>query len=443
MARQRRLSLDVFSNGRKVGVYIRAADGRIVFQYDDDWLVRADPIPVSLSLPLQERPYVGAPVSAVFENLLPDNDKIRQTIAERYGAQGTDAFSLLAEIGRDCVGALQFIPTGETAPDVRRIEAEPVTDAMVAAQLKGLAQAPLGLDPEADFRISIAGAQEKTAFLKLGDKWQRPKGATPTTHIMKPPIGPLPNGIDMTKSVENEWLCMTLARELGLPVANTEIADFDGVRALVVERFDRQWARDRSWIIRRPQEDLLQALGYPPTQKYENERGPGINKIMDLLKASDQSKEDRLIFLRAQVVFWLMGAIDGHAKNFSIFLAPGGSFRLTPLYDIMSVDPAIAMGQLSYGQAKLAMAVGDHRHYRLDEIVLRHWQQTAKRCDVNSNAANDLFEDITDSVDRAVEQTANQIPEKFPGDISGPILESVRQRARWLRSLQLEINKLE
>jgi serine/threonine-protein kinase HipA len=433
MARQRRLSLDVFSNGRKVGVYTRAADGRITFQYDRDWLVRKDSIPVSLSLPLQERPYVGAPVSAVFENLLPDNDKIRQTIAERYGTQGTDAFSLLAEIGRDCVGALQFIPTGESAPDVQRVEAEPVTDAKIAAQLKGLAQAPLGLDPGADFRISIAGAQEKTAFLKLNDKWHRPKGATPTTHIMKPPIGPLPNGIDMTKSVENEWLCMTLARELGLPVANTEMADFNGVRALVVERFDRQWARDRSWIIRRPQEDLLQALGYPPTQKYENERGPGINKIMDILKASDQSEEDRLIFLRAQVVFWLMGAIDGHAKNFSIFLAPGGSFRLTPLYDIMSVDPAIAMGQLSYGQAKLAMAVGNNRHYRLDEIVLRHWQQTATRTGVRSESANRLLEEIADSVDRAVEQTANRIPENFPADISEPILESVQQRARRLR----------
>nr|MCU0883162.1 HipA domain-containing protein [Hyphomonadaceae bacterium] len=150
--------------------------------------------------------------------------------------------------------------------------------------LANLAMAPLGLEPDDGFRISIAGAQEKTALLWWDGQWQRPMGTTPTTHIFKPQIGRLPNGIDLSNSVENEHFCLALLRELGLPVAHTTMQSFGEQRVLVVGRFDRQQGRGGR-LLRRPQEDFCQALSVPPTRKYEDRGGPGIVQIMRLLAA--------------------------------------------------------------------------------------------------------------------------------------------------------------
>ena len=145
------------------------------------------------------------------------------------------------------------------------------------------------MDADGEFRISIAGAQEKTALLYWKDRWHIPHGTTATTHILKPQIGMLPSGIDLNRSVENEHLCLRLTAALGLPSANTEIADFDGERVLVIERFDRRWTRDNR-LLRLPQEDCCQALSVPPTLKYDADGGPGMADILDLLKASDGTR---------------------------------------------------------------------------------------------------------------------------------------------------------
>ncbi len=432
MARKPSFTLDVLLNGQMVGSYASRRDGRITFKYVDSWLSQSNAVPVSLSLPLRETIYVGDTVTAVFENLLPDNDDTRQRLAERIGAAGTDAFSLLAEIGRDCVGALQFVPSGEAPPSSRKIRGTPVNETEIADIFRDLARTPLGLVPQREFRISIAGAQEKTALLRLDGVWYRPLGTTPTSHILKPAIGVLANGIDLSDSVENEWLCLQLARHFGLDVAAVEMTSFDDVRTLVVERFDRQPSRDGSWILRRPQEDMLQALGVRPTLKYEIEGGPGITQIMDLLRGSDRPEEDRLTFLRAQIVFWLLGATDGHAKNFSIFLGPEGSFRLTPLYDIMSVEQPLAASQLRWRDAKLAMAIGDNRHRRLDEVVRRHWEQTAKRCGVSNDAISGVLADLAARCEN-LEDTLNSIlPDEFPARVAEPVAVAIAGRSRLL-----------
>src|SRR5690606_29264795 len=296
-----RIPLNVYLNARLVGRLQRESSGAIGFQYDQSWLGWEHNFPVSLSLPLREDRYVGEPVIAVFDNLLPDNDDVRRRLAARSGAAGSDACNLLAAIGRDCVGALQFLPDGIDPGKAGELKAEPIDDRDIADLLANLATAPLGIGADKEFRISIAGAQDKTALLYWKGKWHVPHGTTATTHILKPQIGNR-DGRDLTHSVENEHLCMRILAALDIPVANTEICDFGEKRALVVERCDRQWTRDKR-LLRVPQEDCCQALSLPPTRKYQSDGGPAMADILDFLKGSDDPAHDQLIFMKAQIAF--------------------------------------------------------------------------------------------------------------------------------------------
>lgn len=430
MARKRtRIPLNVFLNGRHVGRLKREASGAIDFQYDPAWLPWEYALPVSLSLPLQEDRFVGDPVIAVFDNLLPDNETVRRRLADRTHADGYDAYSLLTAVGRDCVGALQFLPDDEEPGPVGAVAGRAIGNDEIARILSDLKATPLGIDEDAEFRISLAGAQEKTALLYWNKKWHVPHGTTATTHIFKPQIGKLENGIDLSQSVENEHLCLKLTAALGLPSAHTEIQDFEGKRVLVVERFDRRWTKDKR-LLRLPQEDCCQALSVPPTRKYEPDGGPGVRELLDLLKASDEPTADQRMFLKAQIVFWLLGATDGHAKNFSIYLAPGGRFHLTPLYDVMSAQPNIDEGEIQWNKMKLAMAVGDNRHYVINRIAPRHFLQTAKKSGVPPAMVQEILDEIADIAPAAIDTALASLPEDFPEPIAQSIIEGLRRRLR-------------
>lgn len=378
MARRSRAQrLNVFLNARHVGKLERAGSGAISFAYDPKWLAWESAMPVSISLPLRSDKYTGADVTNVFENLLPDAERVRKNVAERLKADGTDPFSLLAVAGRDCVGALQFLTDGDEPGPAGEVNGEPISEACIAELIRKLRVNPLGLDPEDDdFRISIAGAQDKTALLKLEGGWHRPVGSTATTHILKPAIGVILDDFDLSDSVQNEFVCMKFCEALGLKVAGVEIKAFEDQLALSVERFDRLWTSDGR-LIRLPQEDFCQALSIPSTRKYQRDDGPGIGAILERLKESDRPFEDRKLFLKAQIVFWLIGATDGHAKNFSIAHTPRGGFGLTPLYDVLTAQPLVDAGRLRRNRFKLAMSVGENNHRRMDKITRRHYQQTA------------------------------------------------------------------
>lgn len=428
MAKKRtRIPLNVFLNGALVGRLTRETSGAIDFKYDESWLAREDALPVSLSLPLREDRYVGAPVIAVFDNLLPDNEAIRRSVAERVHADGYDAYSLLSAIGRDCVGALQFLPEELDPGKAGTISGRAAGDKEIGARIANLASAPLGIDADEEFRISLAGAQEKTALLFWKGRWHIPHGTTATTHILKPQIGVLPNGIDLSQSVENEHFCMQLVSALGLPCAATEIQDFDGKRVLVIERFDRLWTKDKR-LLRLPQEDFCQALSVPPTRKYESEGGPGISQILELLKGSDEPEQDQKMFLKAQIIFWLIGATDGHAKNYSLFLSPGSRFHLTPFYDVMSEQPNLDAGQIQRNKMKLALAVGDNRHYVIESIVPRHFRQTAKKCGVSTSLMDEIFGELVKTIPTALDKTIAGLASDFPQAMAQSISKAALDR---------------
>jgi len=420
-------------NGQLVGFFLKDPGGTVAFGYDESWLARDKAIAVSLSLPLREDPFKGPAVAAFFENLLPDSETLRRRVSEKVGAEGMDAYSLLSRIGRDCVGALQFLPEDEELQGSTEIQGRVASDSEIEGMLLNLAQAPLGLERERDFRISIAGAQEKTALLRYKDQWWKPSGATPTTHILKKQMGTLPNGLDLSNSIENEFYCLRLLAAFGLPVNHAEISTFGKTKALVIERFDRRWTRDGR-LLRLPQEDCCQALSVPPSRKYQNDGGPGISDILRLLKASDTPAEDQKRFLKALVVFFLIGATDGHAKNFSIFLGPLGRFRLTPLYDILSAQPSLALGQIHKKQMRLAMFAGTHRHYVVDRICGRHFAQTVDRVGLASGLAKEVMEEVATRAVAAKQELEESLPLDFPELIHRTIWDGIAAR---LGSLQL------
>ncbi|GBD46942.1 type II toxin-antitoxin system HipA family toxin [Methylopila sp. Yamaguchi] len=426
--RPTRIPLNVFLNGRHVGVLRRQSSGAVDFRYDQAWLGWATTFPISHSLPLREEQYIGDAVANVFDNLLPDSLALRTRIAERVGAAGVDAYSLLRSLGRDCVGALQFLPDGEDPGPAGEVRSQPMSEDDVARLIDNLASAPLGVGPEEDFRISLAGAQEKTALLRIRDKWFKPLGATATTHILKPEIGARALGVDFPHSVENEHLCLRLMAAFGLPVAETEIAEFGGRRTLVVQRFDRYWRSDGR-LLRLPQEDICQALSVPQTLKYQSEGGPGATRILDLMKASDTPQDDVATFLRALVAFWLIGATDGHAKNFSIFLAPGGRFRMTPLYDVLTTQPTVDAGRIRRNQFKLAMSLGKSRHYRVDDIAPRHFLETAADAGVGGSIMRAILDDLAANALRIATEVVEELPAGFPEELTASILNAIRRRA--------------
>lgn len=425
--------LHVYLNSRSVGRLERAASGAISFRYEDGWLGWANAMPVSISLPLTGEVFRGAPVINVFENLLPDAAHVRRHVAERLGAGGIDAFSILSVAGRDCVGALQFLPEDQAPGPAGEVRGDVLTEAEVANLIRRLRVAPLGLDrDDEDFRISIAGAQDKTALLKSEGQWKRPVGTTATTHILKPAIGVIHNGLDLSDSVQNEFLCLKLCAALGLDAAEAAMEQFEDQLVLSVARFDRLWTDDGR-LLRLPQEDFCQALSVPSTQKYQRDGGPSMLTILERLQESDRPVEDRRNFLKAQMAFWLIGATDGHAKNFSIAHHAGGGFRLTPLYDVLSAQPLVDAGTLRHNRFKLAMSAGHNNHYRMDEIQTRHFRETSDAAGLAQKTVDGIVRELDDAIPAALEQIASLAGNIIPAALVDSLARCVQSRRETMK----------
>lgn len=438
--RSKTQTLALWANGTYVGRWTVSARGDMELQYDPAWRASAVGRPLSLSLPfgLGDEPLKGPAVEHYFDNLLPDSPAIRKRVAERFRTGSVEAFDLLAAIGRDCVGALQFLPEGAVPAQHDRVEGVEVDEAAIERHLLEVVTPDrfgAARDPDDDFRISLAGAQEKDAFLRWNGRWMKPRGATPTTHIFKLPLG-LVGGrqADFSTSVDNEWLCLRLLAAYGLPVPKAEIASFGQQRVLVVERFDRVMSADGQRLLRLVQEDFCQATGTSPLVKYEAEGGPGLGVLFNLLQQSVEAECDLRTLMASQVLFWMLRAPDGHAKNFSIHLLPGGRYRLTPLYDVMSAYPVMGDGtkQWSPRELELAMAlVGKSRHYEVERIQRRHFNSTAKRFGYGETA-EPLIQELIERTPAVIDEVQRALPPGFSDEVAVKVLSGLRTAARVL-----------
>jgi len=438
-------SLAVWMNGERVGTWTLPARGPQQFTYAESWLHSSQFRPLSLSLPagFGASTLSGDAVESWFDNLLPDSEVIRRRAQTRFHTASTSAFDLLAAIGRDCAGALQLLPPDQEPSGIDRIEAKPLSNQEIGQRLRAVtaAPAPGSLDPEADvLRLSVAGAQEKTAFLWHNNQWCLPLGSTPTTHLFKLPMGVIGEGqIDFSSSVENEWLCSKLLLAYGLPVASTEIGRFDGEGCLVVQRFDRRLHASGTYWLRLPSEDCCQATSTPAANKYENNGGPGLVAIAELLAQSSEPS-DLATFFKAQVLFWMLRAIDGHAKNFSLFLNPGGRFQLTPLYDVLSAWPVIGRSSGQWPQQKLRMAMAWHgekgRYTKPLEITGHRMLLTAKRLGLGD--AQPILDELIAQTPTVIAAVQAQLPADFPQTVAEPVFTGLQTSASQLQRQLLQ-----
>ncbi len=429
-------ALNVWMNGERVGVWQIPNRRTPEFVYAPTWLESPAFRPLSLSLPATlVSPVVrGEKVNAFFDNLLPDSEAIRHRMQQHFKTASQEAFDLLAAVGRDCVGAVQLLPLDASPADITCIEARPLDDAAVEQALINAttSSAWSGQAETDDFRISIAGAQEKTALLWHENGWCRPLGATPTTHLFKLPLGLVGNRqADMRTSVENEWLCAQLLQAFDILVAHCEIKTFGQQKCLVVARFDRKLHASGGYWLRLPQEDFCQATATPPHLKYEADGGPGMLDICKLLANSEDRDTDLRTFFKTQVLFWLLRATDGHAKNFSLFLLPGGRYRLTPMYDVLSAWPLIGNGANQIAPQKVRQAqawLGKNKHYLAEGIQQRHFDMTALKCGVGGQA-REVIAELISTAPKAIAAVASSLPTGFPQDLADAILGGVQRSA--------------
>ena len=423
-------TLDLYQNGRLLGKIQRDPENdyeveRLSLRYDRDYLAWEGATPVSLSLPLQEEPHDGRRVYHFLDNLPPESEPYRGRLAERFGFWETRPFPLIASLGRRAAGAVIFVPEGEDPGPEGAVAGEPISDREIESVLANLEERPLGVDRE--FPLTLAGAQRKTALLRVDGEWRRPAGCTPTTHILKPQIGRL-MGTTFPDSVENEFLCQALTPAFGLSTAPTEIGEFGDQRAIVVERFDREWTDDGR-LLRVPHEDFLQAIGNSVFCKYEGDGGPNLTRMFELLRGSVSADEDRRTFLKAQVVFWLLAAIDGHPKNYCLRLLPGGEYRLAPFFDIVSFQWTIHREVFGANDLGMSFTVGTTEPTRaVGKITPRHFVESGEAAGIPAAVTREILTELVETRGEAFDRARARLPDDFPPEVSEPILDAAGER---------------
>jgi serine/threonine-protein kinase HipA len=359
--------------------------GKLSFTYNEPWRTAADAYPLSISMPLALAEHGHAKIDPFLWGLLPDNEIVLDHWARKFHVSARNAFGLIACVGEDCAGAVQFVRPerleailGEAPPPIEWLD-----EAAIAQRLRTLREDHSAWRiPRDTGQFSLAGAQPKTALLFDNNRWGVPSGRVPTTHILKPPTG------EFDGHAENEHFCLELARAGGLPVVDSRIMHFQDEVAIVVERYDR--VRTAAGLRRVHQEDMCQALAIPPTRKYQNEGGPGIRDIVELLRTySANAPEDVHTFLDAIAYNWLIAGTDAHGKNYALLIGAQTRVRLAPLYDVASVVP---YQDINIDRVKLSMKLGGE--YRLRNISLYHWRRLAQELHVDPDATIQRVDDF-------------------------------------------------
>lgn len=357
--------LNVFFGQTRAGFLSVDDKGLFSFQYSREWLMSPDAFQISVSLPMQEDAFSHDKAKSFFSNLLPES-AVRTLIAKKLGISDKNDFLLLKRIGGECAGAITLLPESEIPESEDLYTYRLLSDRQLTDLVRDIPRRPL-LAGEKGIRISLAGAQEKLALFYNDSAFYIPENGAPSNVILKP------NMVHFQFSIENECFCMTLANAVGLNVLPVLIARKADQKVLLVKRYDR--ILDNDILKSLHQEDFCQAMGLSHELKYQAEGGPGLKSCFDLVRAYSANPIKDLQQLMEWVFFnYLIGNMDGHAKNLS-FIYQAGQIRLAPFYDMLCTDIYENLSQ------KLAMKIGGEN--RPEWLMARHWERFAKEIKVD------------------------------------------------------------
>lgn len=348
--------LNVYLNNDFVGILSKDDNGGICFQYNKNAKHS-----LSLTLPIREEIYLNKDCKGFFNGLLPESDYVRIAIGKKYGINPKNDFSLFSAIGYDCAGAVAFFEDKpKNLKEYYEIKGNVLSKAELEKYIKELPKKPLALG--SDKRLSLAGAQDKTAVVMIDDKIAIPENNVPSTHILKPTI----NGLKET--IENEYLCLKVAEKLGIQIPNIQIGQVNDTQYLLIKRYDREVNNDK--IKRIHQEDFCQASNIPSAYKYQAEGGVDFKRCIDILKRTTRPAVSIKQFVELMIFNYLIGNNDAHGKNFSILHYDNDQIAFAPAYDILctSIYPELS--------SKMAMKIGGY--YERDKIYPRHFERMAK-----------------------------------------------------------------
>ncbi|WP_083699456.1 type II toxin-antitoxin system HipA family toxin [Aerophototrophica crusticola] len=394
---------------------IAAEAGGPVFRYDPRWQRTRGAFPVSVTMPLAVDRHGPDRLVPWLANLLPEGDILR-TVGRAMGIAAEDVLGLVGRIGRDTAGALAIgAPREGEEPDYLGIAGAPDLERII----NDLPRRPF-LVGEDGVSMSLAGAQHKLPVALQGDRLAIPVDGAPSTHILKP------DNPNLFGSVQNEALCMVLARRAGLDVAPVTTGRVGDRTYLLVQRYDR-FRHGAVWR-RQHQEDFCQALGLPPAAKYEHDgsgtRATGLPALAGLLRR--EARPGALLpFLDAVILNVLLANVDSHAKNYSLlFDRAGEPPRLAPLYDLMC---AAAWENITQNHAQ---SIGGERRGR--QVRAKHWARMATACGLNARAVLRRVADLGHRVQEGVDAAVAEVRAMPAGDHAMlPVFaDAIRQRCR-------------
>jgi serine/threonine-protein kinase HipA len=325
------LSLDVNLYGERIGTLFPAGenDYRLAYAPETVRRVGAGLSLLSNALPTRTEPYSGEASRTFIEGLLPEGMR-RLKLARELEIDPGDGYALIAELGRDCAGAVTFLPSEASS---RPAEADSVAW-LSDEELEELATPPyptlFDSGSEQRMRFALGGVRHKLSLIREGPdgRWGWPEANVPSTHVVKPETGEYP------EFVANEMFCTSVVREVGLPVVEAVVETVAGRPCLVSKRFDRE---GEGLAARRlHQENFCQALGCPPHSESSDGEvdGPGFPESCGLLKAVGDEGDATMLFAAA-FCNYMLGNGDAHGTNFALLFHDGGTC-LAPFYDIAS-----------------------------------------------------------------------------------------------------------
>lgn len=368
-----------------IGLLTHTQSGRLTFQYDTAWLENTNAFPISVSMPLGSDLFQDNVTRPYFSGLLPEGP-IRETVARKLGVSPRSDFKLLQCLGGDCAGALVI---SDEIPLSTEQGKEEISEEGLSNILKTYSQQPFLVDHEG-IRLSLAGAQEKLPLIYESNQFYLPKGA-PSTHILKLPIAGYEN------TVANEAFCLALSRSIGLNAVDAEIVMIGDINYLLVERYDRIQTGTR-WK-RLHQEDMCQALSIASENKYQQEGGPGIKAMINLIKQQCSIPAKDIQQCIHQLIFnYYIGNRDAHGKNYS-FLYKEEGLTLAPQYDVLRTEAYEPLSR------KMAMKIGTC--YDPDQVLEKDWNMLAEENKINKTYLKHVREDIkvriVDKIDMVID----------------------------------------